>query len=193
MIKTKQVWMYFLCIICCFFSFLEYNGTTISFQQTQAVELDNSDKDYIYQEYEKDQVSEAIVKLYKHISIKEALEVVDYAYKYAELHGLDPSLLIGIIATESSFKRKAVSKEGAAGYTQVLAKYHKDKLKGRNIFHPGVNIEIGSMILSNCMANNSNINKALGCYNGTKDKTKIAKFKSVVNKRSYEIFQLAKL
>lgn len=196
MIKTKHIWMNLLFIMCCFFSFFEYNGTNISFQQTQAAEvdeIDNGDKDYIYEEYKKDQLSQAIVKLYKHISVKEALEVVNYVFKYSEIYGVDPSLLIGVIASESSFKRKAVSKEGAAGYTQVLAKYHKDKLKGRNIFHPGVNIEVGTIILSDCLSSNNSFNKALGCYNGTKDKNKIAKFKSVVNKRSYEIFQLAKL
>ena len=69
--------------------------------------------------------------------------------------------------------------------------YHKDKIKGRNIFHTNVNIEIGATILSNCMIKNNSLNKALGCYNGTSDIKKIAKFKSTVMKRKNEIIQLA--
>lgn len=196
MSKTKRTWLYVLFALCCIFPVMGSQEHSFFIQSAQATTLYsvNEEKDEIELLYEKRQIAEAITTVYKYVPMKEAIKVVDYVYEYSEAYRLEPSLLLGIIATESSYKRKAVSKEGAAGYTQVLGKYHKDKLKGRNIFHTKVNIEIGAIILSDCMTkHNGNYNKALGCYNGTKNPKKIAKFKSTIRKRRDQLFQVAML
>lgn len=191
MSKTKRTWLYVLFALCCMFSILESQGHSFFVQPAQASILE--DKDEIELLIEKRQMAEAITMVYKYVPMAEAIKVVDSVYEYSEAYGLQPSLLLGLIATESSFKRKAVSKEGAAGYTQVIPKYHKDKIKGRNIFHTHVNIDVGAQIYAECMAKHTNLNKVLGCYNGTKNPKKIAKFKNTVNKRRDQLIQLAML
>lgn len=189
---AKRTWFYVLFALCFMFSFLEPQEHSFFIQSAQASTMEV--KDDIELLIEKRQMAEAITTVYKYVPIKEAVNVVEYVYEYSEAYGLQPSLLFGLIAAESAYKRRAVSKEGAAGYTQVLAKYHKDKLKGRNVFRTKVNIEIGARIFSECMTkSNGNINKALGCYNGTNSPKKIAKFKSTIHKRRDQLIQLAML
>ena len=192
MFKTKQTWLYILFALCCMFPLLGSQGHSFFMQPTQASTLEV--KDEIELLIEKRQMVEAITTLYKYVPRTEAITVVDSVYKYSEAYGLQPSLLFGLIAAESSYKRKAVSKEGAAGYTQILAKYHKDKLKGRNKFHTEANIDVGAQVFASCMSkSNGNFNKALGCYNGTNSPKKIAKFKSTIHKRRDQLIQLAML
>lgn len=195
MSKTKRTWLYLLFALCCFFSVLGSPEHSFFMSSASAAELvaHTDGRDEIAILYEKHQFADAITAVYKYVSPKEAINIVDNVYKYSEAYGLQPSLLFGIIAAESAFKRRAVSKEGAAGYTQVIARYHKDKLKGRNIYRTDVNIEVGAMVFSECLAKSSNEEKAFGCYNGTSSARKIKKFRLAINKRKHQLVQLAAL
>lgn len=76
-------------------------------------------------------------------------------------------LLVGTIAVESRFNPLAKSPYGAQGIMQVVTRYHKDKIHGRNIFDPKVGLEVGTRILSTCLAlHNGNRRQALNCYSG---------------------------
>lgn len=196
MSNTKRTWLYVLFALCCMFSVLESQGHSFFIPPAQATTLESlmDDKDELELLIEKRLIAEAITTVYKYVPMAEAIKVVDSVYEYSEAYGLQPSLLLGLIATESSFKRRAVSKEGAAGYTQVIPKYHKDKIKGRNIFHTNVNIDVGAQVFAECsVKHHENYNKVLGCYNGTKNPKKIAKFKSMIHKRRDQLIQLAML
>ena len=153
----------------------------------------NDDVDEIARLYERRQVAEAITKIYKHVHPQEAIRIVDTAYLYSEEYNIEPSLAIGVMAAESGFNGNAKSKEGAKGYTQVQAKYHKDKIKGRNIFDTKVNIEVGLTILSDCLKKNDTLQKGLGCYNGTNDTGKIKKFHKAIRSKRDQIFYVASL
>lgn len=139
---------------------------------------------------EKSRLAKAISKKYKRIKYKEALHVVNLSYQYADKHELDASLLIALIATESGFNKQAVSTEGASGYTQVHAKYHKNKIKGRNIFDTHVNIEVGSTILMECFQKYENKYRSLACYNGATNKSKATKFYNAVTHNEKEILEI---
>ena len=65
--------------------------------------------------------------------------------------GLDPLLLVAMIAVESSFNPFAESGAGAQGLMQVIPRFHMDKI-GENadedaLFDPRTNIRVGAMVL----------------------------------------------
>lgn len=139
-------------------------------------------------------LARAIDKLYKHISYEEALKIVQIVYKEARQHSIKPTLVIGLIAAESSFNRKARSAHGAMGLTQVVPKWHRDKIKGRNLFDPSINIEVGLKVLSACLKKyNRNTNRALACYNGATEQSRQQAYINKVNRKTNQILQLAGL
>jgi len=137
-------------------------------------------------------IAKAIDKLYKNISYKEAIKVVDETYKYADKYSIKATLVLGLIATESNFNRTVKSKDGAIGYTQVVPKWHADKIKGRNLRDPMVNIEVGMKILRECLNKyNENTNMALGCYSGSLNKNHVNKYSKKVLSKKEEIVNMA--
>lgn len=117
-----------------------------------------------------------VVTKYKQVAKAEARAVVKYSMKYATKYNLEPTLLLGLIAAESSFKASVVSPMGAVGYTQVVPRYHQDKIKGRNITDPDVNIQVGAKILRDCLDTHRSRKRALGCYNGVRDPRGIERY-----------------
>lgn len=97
--------------------------------------------------------------------------------------------LLSIIKVESKFKPKATSK-GNKGLMQVNIRYHRKKLKGRNVFNVKVNIEVGGGIYKDCLVKNKgNRSKSLKCYNGGGDKKYVIK----INKARDELDKLIDL
>lgn len=140
---------------------------------------------------EQSKITKAIVKMYKHISYKEASQVVAITYRFAKQLDIKPTLALAIIASESSFKKASVSNHGAIGYTQVIAKYHKDKIKGRNLYDPNVNIQVGLTIFNDCVKKHKLISKALGCYNGATTKEELERYVTKVLDKKKQITLLA--
>lgn len=140
---------------------------------------------------EEDRVAKAVAKLYKTTKYKDTKKVVKLVYKHARKQKIKPMLVIGLIASESGFSRTAVSSHGAIGYTQVLPKYHQDKIAGRDVFDPKVNIEVGIKILSDCIKKRKNIERALGCYNGATTVEKRQKYVNQVRRNQRLIAKLA--
>ena len=100
-----------------------------------------------------------------------AKSIVDHVYYQANKFQIDPMLILGMMRTESGFNPKALSREGARGLLQVLPKYHRKELQGRNAYLPEVSIEVGVGILNDCMVQGKgNLLKATSCYVGGKDK-----------------------
>ena len=65
--------------------------------------------------------------------------------------GLDPVLGFGLVATESSFRRTAVSWAGAVGYTQVMpatARWMDPRVRRGDLFETGTNLRLGFEYLS---------------------------------------------
>jgi soluble lytic murein transglycosylase-like protein len=83
--------------------------------------------------------------------------------------GLDPELVLGLIEVESSFKKYAVSRDGARGYMQVMPFWVKELgTKGQDLFHLRVNLRYGCTILRYYLdMEKGNLYRALGRYNGT--------------------------
>lgn len=126
--------------------------------------------------------AKSITRKYRHVARKQAYAVAHTTVEYAVKYRLDPTLLLGLIAAESSFKPDLVSPMGAVGYTQVMTRYHHDKIKGRDMNNMAVNIQVGAKILRDCFDLHKSERRALGCYNGARNKGDIDKYVSHVAK-----------
>lgn len=98
--------------------------------------------------------------------------VVTEVMRHAEQHNLEPELVLAVIATESTFRAKAVSRAGARGLMQVVPKWHRQKIKAvggnRALFDPAKNIQVGTQILSEYIAmSRGNVRRGLLRYNGS--------------------------
>lgn len=101
------------------------------------------------------------------ISVRIAKSIVHKTYDEAARLRLDPLLAIALMRAESGFRPKAKSKAGAKGLTQVMPRFHKDKLAGRNPYDIDVSIEVGLTVLRDCLNKHKGVlTKALNCYSG---------------------------
>jgi soluble lytic murein transglycosylase-like protein len=82
---------------------------------------------------------------------------------------LDPQLVLGLIETESAFRKYAVSSAGARGYMQVMPFWIK--LIGKpehNLFNLRTSLRYGCVILRHYLdVENGDYYRALGRYNGS--------------------------
>ena len=94
------------------------------------------------------------------------LTTVQYESKRA---GLDPQLVLGVIDTESKFRKHAVSRAGARGYMQVMPFW--TGLIGsseQNLFNLRTNLRYGCWILRRYLdIERGDYFRALGRYNGS--------------------------
>lgn len=97
-------------------------------------------------------------------SLTIARAVLDAANRFA----MSPELLLGVIATESGFNRRAVSSAGARGLMQVLPSAHPQLLSGgKDLSDPVVNVTIGSSILRGYLDDSGgDLATALSRYSG---------------------------
>lgn len=84
--------------------------------------------------------------------------------------GIDPFLLVAMMAIESSFNPMAQSHMGAQGLMQVIPRFHMDKL-GDNppanaLLDPDINIRVGALVLKEGLQRFGNMQTALQYYNG---------------------------
>jgi soluble lytic murein transglycosylase-like protein len=69
----------------------------------------------------------------------------------SQKYGVDADLLFSVIAAESNFNSKAISRRGARGLMQLLP-VTATRLGVKDIFDPGQNIDAGTRYLSELMA-----------------------------------------
>ena len=101
-----------------------------------------------------------------------ATEVVDAAFREAHRHGLDPVLILAVIAVESRFNPFAQSEQGALGLMQVVPRFHMDKIAALgvpSILVPDANIALGARILKDAIRRAGNEPAGLQLYNGAVD------------------------
>lgn len=119
-----------------------------------------------------------VINLSQHIQRKygvpehKATHIVLEAMENADRHQVEPELILAIIAVESTFKERAVSRVGARGLMQVMPGPHRSKVReiggSHALFDPAKNIHTGSRILVNYLnAHSGNLRRALLSYNGS--------------------------
>lgn len=84
--------------------------------------------------------------------------------------GLDPLLLVAVMAVESSFNPLAESPMGAQGLMQVIPRFHQEKLvdqgDGASLLDPETNILVGARVLKEYLKRTGSLELALQVYNG---------------------------
>jgi hypothetical protein len=96
--------------------------------------------------------------------------LVKEAWSVGSRVGLDPTLILAIMAVESSFNPFAQSAVGAQGLMQVMTRVHDDKYEafGGNFaaFDPVTNLRVGAQVLKECIARAGSIEDGLRYYVG---------------------------
>ena len=96
--------------------------------------------------------------------------LVSEAYAQGKANKLDPTLILAIMAIESSFNPFAQSSVGAQGLMQVMTKIHTDKYEtfgGQHAaFDPVTNLKVGVKVLKECIARAGSIEGGLKYYVG---------------------------
>lgn len=87
--------------------------------------------------------------------------------------GVDPLLLVAVMAIEFRFNPFAESPMGAQGLMQVIPKWHPDKVDVKSdraaLFDPETNIRVGALVLKEYIQFTGSIERALQQYNGSSD------------------------
>jgi hypothetical protein len=96
--------------------------------------------------------------------------LVQEAWAVGQKAGLDPTLILAIMAVESSFNPFAQSAVGAQGLMQVMTKVHNDKYEafGGNhaAFDPVTNLRVGVQVLKECITRAGSLEAGLKFYVG---------------------------
>ena len=84
--------------------------------------------------------------------------------------GLDPTVILAVMAVESSFNPFAQSAVGAQGLMQVMTRVHDDKYEAfggiRAAFDPVANLRVGVQVLKECIARAGGLEGGLRAYVG---------------------------
>lgn len=96
--------------------------------------------------------------------------IVAEAYAQGAAQKIDPTLILAVMAVESSFNPYAQSAVGAQGLMQVMTRVHKDKYEnfgGNNAaFDPVSNLRVGAAILKEYIQITGSVEGALKYYVG---------------------------
>lgn len=92
--------------------------------------------------------------------------IIKAAVKYSAAHGVNPILTLSVLNVESAFRENALSSTGPKCLMQVATSWHKDKIKGRDIYELNTCLDVGVAIIKQCAGKNKGIDATLKCYSG---------------------------
>lgn len=99
-----------------------------------------------------------------------ARRIVQAAFSQGRRHGVSPTLILAIVAKESSFRPAVRNGYGAQGLMQVVPRFHPEKMRGlhrRALFAPEVNIQVGTQVLAQYLQrHDGRLDAALRTYSG---------------------------
>jgi soluble lytic murein transglycosylase-like protein len=113
-------------------------------------------------------VANAVARRYR-ISQEATREHVGTAYREGKAIGVDPLLIIAVMAVESRFNPIAQSDRGAIGLMQVIPRFHTDKFnaaRGQSVLDPRINIQLGARVLKEYIRRGGTDVAGLQLYNG---------------------------
>jgi soluble lytic murein transglycosylase-like protein len=106
-----------------------------------------------------------------HVAPEPVSRLVQEAWTVGELVNLDPTLILAVMAVESSFNPFAESPVGAQGLMQVMTKLHDDKYEAfggsHAAFDPVTNLRVGVQVLKECIARSGSLEAGLRAYVGS--------------------------
>ena len=119
-------------------------------------------------------VAQWLARRYK-VAPEPVSRLVTEAWQVGARVGLEPTLILAIMAVESSFNPFAQSAVGAQGLMQVMTRVHDDKYEafGGNFaaFDPVTNLRVGVQVLKECIARAGSVEAGLRSYVGAANLT----------------------
>jgi soluble lytic murein transglycosylase-like protein len=119
---------------------------------------------------------EEVERLAAHIAttwrtpLPQSRRIVRAAAVQAQRQHLSPTLVLAIVAQESSFRPDARSRYGAHGLMQVVPRHHPEKLGGigrDELFAPETNLAVGTRVLAEFLERrDGRLDAALVAYSG---------------------------
>ena len=104
------------------------------------------------------------------VAIEPVSRLVQEAWESGRRSGLDPTLILAVMAIESSFNPFAQSSVGAQGLMQVMTRVHDDKYEPyggvRAAFDPVTNLRVGVQVLKECIGRAGSLEAGLKFYVG---------------------------
>lgn len=136
----------------------------------QRVSADARDDRVLVSTREQDLVASYLARRYR-VAQEPVGELVKAAFDTGREVGLDPLLLLSVMAIESGFNPYAESGVGAQGLMQVMSKVHSDKFQyfgGQSAaLEPVANIKVGALVLKDCIARGGSLPGGLRLYVGS--------------------------
>jgi hypothetical protein len=137
---------------------------------SQRVSADARDDRVLVSSREQDLVATFIARRYR-VAQEPVSELVKAAFDTGHEVGLDPLLLLAVMAIESGFNPYAESGVGAKGLMQVMSTVHSDKFRyfgGQSAaLEPLANIKVGALVLKDCIARGGSLPGGLRLYVGS--------------------------
>lgn len=107
------------------------------------------------------------------VAIGATERLVGDAFSAARTTGVDPLLILAVMAVESSMNPIAESDFGAKGLMQVVPRFHPEKLASHGgedaVLEPRVNILVGAQILDEYIRRSGGLEAGLQVYAGAPD------------------------
>ena len=104
------------------------------------------------------------------VAVEPMSRLVQEAWESGRRSGLEPTLILAVMAIESSFNPFAQSSVGAQGLMQVMTRVHDDKYEPyggvRAAFDPVTNLRVGVQVLKECVARAGGLEAGLRFYVG---------------------------
>ncbi|HEX7638808.1 MAG TPA: transglycosylase SLT domain-containing protein, partial [Burkholderiaceae bacterium] len=114
-------------------------------------------------------VARWIVRRY-HVAPEPIARLVQESWTVGQRDGIEPTLILAVMAVESSFNPFAQSPVGAQGLMQVMTKVHNDKYEAYGgrlaAFDPVSNLRVGVLVLKECIARAGGLQGGLHFYVG---------------------------
>jgi soluble lytic murein transglycosylase-like protein len=114
-------------------------------------------------------VASWIARKYR-VGLEPVAALVAEAYEAGRSHGIDPTLVLAVMAVESRFNPFAQSSVGAQGLMQVMTHIHSEKYKPFGgqyaAFDPKTNLRVGVKVLQEYIARAGSVEAGLKWYVG---------------------------
>ena len=127
------------------------------------------DRSILRTEAERKAVTSHLTKKFG-LSPEDTAHYVAQAIAVGKEVNLDPTLILAVMAIESSFNPRAESRAGAQGLMQVRTHVHQEKFEPYggplSAFIPEANIRVGALILKACIAKAGSLEAGLKNYLG---------------------------
>lgn len=136
-----------------------------------------------------------IAKKYR-VAPEPVAALVAEAYEVGRANKLDPTLILAVMAIESSFNPFAQSPVGAQGLMQVMTEIHSDKYQHFGgqyaAFDPKTNLRVGVKVLQECIARAGSVEAGLKWYVGAANLPSDSGYADKVLAEHGRLYQVAK-